>query len=285
MPFGGYTSGAIELGPKDLAHLSKLDRWSRLDYPSDNRYNLNIAYNLYRRIIMPAEHQEVSAMTGTPREVQDMLANLPDEQDTQVVALTVPHADARNVDLIAKYSAVVFRDLLLERGTGPTEKRDLSAYFEAVSAAFKEVSAETIPATPHLLREAAMRHQARAAVLASGDWLTARQVADIAGLSLVNPSAQPNKWKRAGQIFAIQHGGTDLFPGYGLDPDTDYRPRKALADIIQLFADHKRGWGMAFWFMSVNSFLGGRRPQDVLAHEPEWVIAAAEDEIQPICHG
>jgi hypothetical protein len=127
--------------------------------------------------------------------------------------------------------------------------------------------------------------QARKAVLESGDWLSAADIAQVAQLSTRNPSAQPNKWKKQGQTFAINHGGVDYFPGYGLDPDTSYRPLKALAKVIEIFEGHKDSWGMAYWFRSDNSFLGGKKPQDLLASVPDRVIDAALDEIQGIAHG
>ncbi|WP_261393516.1 hypothetical protein [Serratia fonticola] len=142
-----------------------------------------------------------------------------------------------------------------------------------------------VPPTPNLLKEAAMVARSRNAVLESADWLTAAQVAELAGLSASNPSTQPNKWKRQKLIFAITHNGVDYFPGYGLDPDTGYRPRKTLKPVLDVFGEHKDGWGLAYWFLSANSFLGGKRPQDVLASEPERVIAAAEDEIKEVSHG
>ena len=141
------------------------------------------------------------------------------------------------------------------------------------------------PASPRLLREAAMLVAARKAVLASGDWLSATELASLAGFSPRNPSAQPHKWTRQGQIFAIHHKGIDYFPGFGLDPDRGFRPLKALADVIGILAGHKDGWGMAYWFQSVNGFLGGKRPQDLLATDPDRVIAAARDEVLGVLHG
>jgi hypothetical protein len=44
------------------------------------------------------------------------------------------------------------------------------------------------------------------------------------------------------------------------------------------------GWSLAFCFQSVNSFLGGKRPMDVLAEKPDEVIAAAADESMGITH-
>lgn len=130
-----------------------------------------------------------------------------------------------------------------------------------------------------------MLARSRKAVLEGADWLTAAQVAELAGLSATNPSTQPNKWKRQRQIFAVHHNGVDYFPGYGLDPQTGWRPRKAMKQVLEVFGDGKDGWGLAYWFGSASSFLGGRRPQDVLATEPGQVVAAARDEIQAAVHG
>lgn len=148
-----------------------------------------------------------------------------------------------------------------------------------------EALAPNVPASPRLMREVAMLDRACEAVLQSGEWLTAAQIAELAGLSGRNPSAQPNKWKKKGQIFAIRHAGVDYFPGYGLDADAGYRPLKSLARVIEVLAGHKDGWGMACWFRADNSLLGGRRPRDLLGAEPERVIEAAQDEIQQVLHG
>ena len=80
--------------------------------------------------------------------------------------------------------------------------------------------------------------------------VTAAQVAELAGFSTSNLSAQPNKWKKEGQIFAIRHQGLDYFPAYGLDAEAGYRPLKALAPVLAVFGDAKDGWGLAYWFAS-----------------------------------
>jgi hypothetical protein len=141
------------------------------------------------------------------------------------------------------------------------------------------------PPFPNELKEATMLARARTAVIGSGDWLTAAQIARVAGFSTSNPSAQPNKWKREGAVFAVRHNGVDYFPSYGLDPHAGYRPLKPMAKVIEIFREAKDGWGMSYWFGSVNSFLGGKRPQDLLAAQPDRVIAAAIDELQEVAHG
>jgi hypothetical protein len=123
--------------------------------------------------------------------------------------------------------------------------------------------------------------EAKAAILNSSDFLPATEVAKLAGFSSTNLSVQPNKWKRNREIFAIQHGREDYMPLYGLDPG-DHRPRNEMAEILKVFGDAKDGWGLAFWFAGLNSFLDDERPQDVLATDPERVIAAAKDEMDEL---
>lgn len=131
--------------------------------------------------------------------------------------------------------------------------------------------------------QARMLIEAKTAILNSGDFLPATEVARLAGFSASNLSVQPNKWKRNREIFTIQHGREDYLPVYALGPD--HRPRKEMAQILKIFGDAKDGWGLAFWFAALNSFLDDERPQDVLATDPERVIAAAEDEVAEYQHG
>ena len=122
-------------------------------------------------------------------------------------------------------------------------------------------------------------------VLESASWMTAAEVANAAGFSVTNPSAQPNRWKNEGRIFAVRHHGVDYFPGYALDARAGYLPLRGLAKILAIFDGRRNSWGMAYWFSSANSFLGGQRPQDVLGVEPEQVASAAEDELIGVAHG
>lgn len=135
------------------------------------------------------------------------------------------------------------------------------------------------------LIQARMLIEAKSHVLASGDFLPAGKIAELAGYSDKNPSAQPNRWKKEGAIFAIQHKGADYFPVYALNPNQNYRPYKTVAEILRVFGETKTGWGLAFWFAGLNSFLDDRRPQDLLASQRDLVIAAARDELEGVQHG
>lgn len=219
------------------------------------------------------EHPGVSTLIGSPKEVQLSLGKSLADQVLVVsfdqLSRTGSTALIENLSNVASSMFGLFQE--------QQSRTSLDRLAEAL-----------LPRTPvpaRLIKEAAMLVKARKAVLDSGDWLSAAELAQLAQLSSTNPSAQPNKWKKSGQVFAIRHNGVDYFPGYGLDKDANFRPLKSLAQVITVFEGHKDGWGLAFWFLSVNSFLGGKRPQDLLATHPERVIAAASDEVQGVGHG
>ncbi len=160
------------------------------------------------------------------------------------------------------------------------------AEYDALDEKFRLASAliETRSNT-NMAQQAQMLIAARSSILKSGDFISPKEVAKLAGYSETNPSVYPNKWERNRQIFAIQNEGKDYFPLYALDSGHSFRPRKAVADVLRVFGDSKDGWGIALWFASLNSFLDDERPQDLLATEAEQVIAAAEDEMAGVRHG
>jgi hypothetical protein len=213
-----------------------------------------------------------ATLTGTPKQVREQLERLDAEQ---VIALTLEHGSGPAVRALAetfKSIAPLIKTILEQR-----QRKALDAILEAL--------VPQVPLPQHALIEARMTAEARKAVLESGDWLTAAEVAKVAGFSTSNPSAQPNKWKKEGLIFAIRHLNIDYFPSYALAPTMGYRPVKAMAEVLKIFQGKKDDWNLAYWFASDNSFLGGKRPQDLLATRPERVLAAAEDEVAGALHG
>lgn len=218
------------------------------------------------------EHYGVSTLIGTPKEVRGRLDKSHAEQ---VLVVAFEHQNHGTKVLFENLSNMASSML------GVFQQHQSRATLQRLA----EALVPSTPTSPHIIKEVAMLVKARKAVLESGDWLTAAELTELAQLSTANPSAQPNKWKKAGRIFAIHHNGVDYFPAYGLNKNEGFRPLKSLADVIEVFKDHKDGWGMAFWFLSANSFLGGKRPQDMLATQPEQVIAAARDEVQGPEHG
>jgi len=232
-----------------------------------------IFFIIILEVSMSAVHDSpaFAALVGTPREVRSQLDK---SKARQVIVLPVEEKDSEHADLLVKTLSAVASFIAV--GLREQDEQSFKALVNAVLP--------KAPPSPNLLREAAMAGRARKAVLEGADWLTAAQIAEVAGLSASNPSTQPNKWKRQRQIFAVHHNGVDYFPGYALDPEADYRPRKSLKPILEVFGDDKDGWGLASWFLAANSFLGARRPQDMLTAEPERVLAAARDEMEEVAH-
>lgn len=214
----------------------------------------------------------LTAISGTPTQVSQKLRG---SNADCVVAVTLGHGD----DEIAKAFAKTVVDM------APFFVLVMRQRQAKLLSSIVETLVPSVPLPEHTLTEARMVAEARADVFRSGEWLTAAQLASIAGFSPTNPSAQPNKWKKEGQLFAVRHEGADYFPRYALDANTGYRPTKGLSKVIATFRGHKDDWGVAYWFASVNGMLGGKRPQDLLLTQPERVLAAAEDEVAGVLHG
>ena len=130
-----------------------------------------------------------------------------------------------------------------------------------------------------------MLSKARDAVLRDGHWLTAEQICALARFDEGAGSTQLAKWLDGGELFAVNHQGVDYFPAYGFDQQSSFRPLTSMAKVIETLGQSKDGWGLGYWFASSNSFLGGQRPQDLLAVDPQAVIAAAKDELDGALHG
>jgi hypothetical protein len=191
-----------------------------------------------------------------------------------VVALSFQASDQQVVDdtiTLFRQVAAVRSQVLKARGE------------ERVEALIKALVPDP-PMSDTKRLQTTMQANAMNRIIHSGDLITAADISRLAGLSSRNPSAQPNRWKKAGQTFAIPFNGTDYYPLYTLDPTANYRPYKAVAEVISILTN-KDAWGLAFWFASLNGYLGGKRPQDLLATKPDQIIAAAKDQIAGVQHG
>jgi hypothetical protein len=206
-------------------------------------------------------------MTGTGRQVIQLLHRSPAQR---TVAVSLPNNEQGVAAEIVLNRVVEFLPQLIEQSQQDNLKKILSALLPDVAP------------SEAAMAQARMLIDARSTILKSGDFISAGEVSKLAGYSQTNPSVQPNKWKRNRAIFAIEHKGDDFFPLYALNPDDNYRPRKEVAEVLSIFGDSKDGWGLAFWFAGLNSFLDDERPQDLLASAPEQVLAAARDEMTEV---
>jgi hypothetical protein len=160
----------------------------------------------------------------------------------------------------------------------------------AKSAAVAKDKTPTVQASTHQndKTERQRRHAERlakhnAAIIEDSVWLTAHDLSQKTGFTSANPSAGPHRWKSSGKIFAIQLQGKDFYPEYALDEG--YRPLPIIKKIILMFGERKTSWGLATWFGADNSWLGGRKPKDMLVSAPEQVLLAAREETLSGTHG
>lgn len=142
-----------------------------------------------------------------------------------------------------------------------------------------------LPSARVMMTQLRMIASAKQAVLKSSQWLATEDLVKLEGFSSSDPAAHPDNWVADGLIFALKIGGTDFFPLYALDPSRNYLPHKSLVEILRVFSQQRAGWGLSYWFTSANSFLGGKRPQDLLLTHSELVLAAAKDAVLGVTHG
>lgn len=131
------------------------------------------------------------------------------------------------------------------------------------------------------LRRARMNVEAIKAIYRGTDWLTAAEVGvflgQFAGSTPVNPAATVNRWRRSGEIFAVRYEGKNRYPRYAFG--ADWRPVPAIRMVLKLFP-RTDPWRLAAWFESSSSYLGGKKPREIIQQGGDQeVIAAAQD-----CH-
>jgi hypothetical protein len=178
------------------------------------------------------------------------------------LSVTVPeaeHTTAAELGELEKQLAQVAIALLAMRRAGR------AANLEQLAKVF----VGEIGPCPVDITSVALQAQAHRQITTGGPWVTAQELAILAGLS---PSSV-NRWKATRKILTIQRNGHDYFPLYGLG--SDFRPVPAMAQVMAVLP--WPGEQLAAWFESTSSFLGGRRPRELLADDPDLVLRAAQD--------
>lgn len=126
---------------------------------------------------------------------------------------------------------------------------------------------------------AQMKAEVRRAVLAG--MRQAEQLAALGGRDSEEMRRDLEQWTAQGRVLSVEHEGVPYFALFALDPADGYRPYPAVAQAVRILSKvlDQNSWGMASWFLGVNSFLDDQRPADLLASDPEWVLEAAQDEV------
>jgi hypothetical protein len=135
------------------------------------------------------------------------------------------------------------------------------------------------------INESRMVAAAKQLTIRTTSWLTAQDLNNIRLRNSDNSLEHPDEWILSKRIFSVEIAETEFIPFYALDPEKNFSPYVVLTEIIQIFAEQKNSWSIAFWFGTANGFLGGQRPKNLLKTQPELVLSAAIDEAAGITHG
>lgn len=111
----------------------------------------------------------------------------------------------------------------------------------------------------------------RADYLQETRMLTGSEIRAGSGLNPKNASEPASRWKREGRIFAVRHGGRDLYPAFQFN---DGQPRRVIKDILAQIPASLTPWQIALWFASGNGWLDGATPEERLDAPGEVVEAA-----------
>lgn len=136
-----------------------------------------------------------------------------------------------------------------------------------------------------LFREAAMLADARQRILQDGDWATTADLSTHLKVKRGTLKECLSAWLRDGLMTSFNYRGHEYFPVFAFDHSTEFRPLHELSAVVKVLSKKKDGWGIAFWFATSNSYLGGRLPKDLLRSAAESVLSAAEDEVSGVLHG
>jgi len=151
---------------------------------------------------------------------------------------------------------------------------------ELIEIPYKEVPCETVDSQmAEEIPEQSNRDSLewRREFLRSIPYWNSAQVAEQAASTASNKAALASRWLNEKKIFAIK-ASTQVFPQFQFQ---DGYPIPAVARVIDLFPQYATGWDLAYFFSAPNSFIGGRRPFELLRTEPDRVISLAETFVHP----
>ncbi|HDS1779745.1 TPA: hypothetical protein QEM49_004305 [Pseudomonas putida] len=133
------------------------------------------------------------------------------------------------------------------------------------------------------LRQENLLVKSKARILATGDFLAPEGLTSRFSSLQKHSRATLKQWEQEHRIFSIEHDGQVYYPSYAFSSDGEVLP--LLKEVIMVLHTKKDGWGLAFWFGSSNSYLGGAIPSIEFNSNPYSVLSAAVNETEGAQHG
>lgn len=161
--------------------------------------------------------------------------------------------------------------------------RNLVAHGRAADRLIDALMPESIAVpTPAAVLQARRNAEARGVLLDEFGALRSHEVADLAESRASNRAALANRWRAENRLVAVPVRDELLYPGFQFNAEG--KPKPVIGPTIAwLRSDpHTTDWQMALWFVTPTSWLGGRRPVDLLDERPDAVIDAARREVSAL---
>jgi hypothetical protein len=136
--------------------------------------------------------------------------------------------------------------------------------------------------TPAAVLQARRNAEARTLLLEEFGALRSHEVAELAGSRAANRAALANRWRAENRILAVPLADELLYPGFQFTAEG--KPNPAVAPVLGFLRTdpYASDWQTALWFSSPTSWLGGRRPVDLLDDDPDAVTEAARREVSDL---
>ncbi|MDN3517268.1 hypothetical protein QWY84_06595 [Aquisalimonas lutea] len=132
----------------------------------------------------------------------------------------------------------------------------------------------------------ASRYQARLRLRWQSDFcqtctmLLAEQVNELAGATSNNGNTTAARWAKEGRIFRVKTRRGLRYPGFQFT--VNGQPAPEMETVLALLRSDEDPWDIAFWMDTENALLDGRKPAEVLQHDPQRVVDAARREMEPV---
>ncbi|MGJ7497323.1 hypothetical protein ACSFA8_19870 [Variovorax sp. RT4R15] len=197
-------------------------------------------------------------------------------------------AIASMVDSVRLATSLIMREVSRVEETGGAAAQD-DALLMRVRMAIAKVEQESLqdladafePRRPAATR-ADLEMRALEAIMNGAEWLSAAEIGRKLDPDAANPHAAVSRWLQNKQVFAIDHRGKKMYPGY-LFGET-WRPIPEVKKVLSILADYSP-FRLASWFESTNATLQGKRPRELLKRNAKVVIEAAERHLVGAVHG
>ncbi len=113
-----------------------------------------------------------------------------------------------------------------------------------------------------------LEEQALRLIWSGTEWLDVKALAVTFG----HPPKLLLIWEAELKLFSLQRDGSRMYPAYCFGDDGT--PLPVIAEV-QGVLNKRSPHGLAAWFESTSSFLGGARPRELVGTKPNLVLAAA----------